>query len=227
MLPGAGQFYLREERWVPYVALEAWAWISYANQKSRGRSLQRRYRDLACVARRISGCQRRDTVFSYYEAMADPSNHESGDFDSDEQVGGLQPERDTTTYNGRVWQRARSFFLPDGFEFPTAPGYPAALAYYQANAIPPGYLWSWGDSDLEQESFIRLIDDSDDALRVAKRTLGLILANHVVSAIDALVTGRLQSVARGSQRLQIGSELAPAGGSVHWTTTFRYTVGNK
>jgi hypothetical protein len=224
LLPGAGQYYLREERWVPYLALEAWAWITYANQQSRGRALERRYRDLAWqVARRICPGARRDTTFQYYEHMAD--FHESGAFDTDESVSGVQPEQRVQTYNGQQWLRAKALYLR-GFEAPPGtPEYHRALDYYAQNAIPSGYCWSWGDSNLEQDSFNRLIDQSDSALRAATRTLGLILANHVVSAIDALVTARLQAVTQGAMRLQIGSALEPIGPSLQWTTTVRLTLG--
>lgn len=228
VLPGAGQFYLREERWVPYLALEAWGWITYANQKLRGRSLEQKYRDLAwSVARRGCGCMRRDTTFPYYEAMY--KDHESGAFDMDESTPGIQPpdrENDARTYNGKQWLQAKALFF-GGFVFPPgSPEYARALAYYEANAIPREYEWSWGDSNLEQESFARVIGESDDALRSATRTLGLILANHVVSAIDALVTARLQAAVDGVHQIKIGSELAPAGGSLAWRTTIRFTLGN-
>src|SRR5688572_4823074 len=110
VLPGAGQFYLKEERWVPFAAIEAWGWISYANQKSRGRSLEQRYRNLAWdVARRVCGCVRRDTAFAYYEAMKD--FNESGRFDIDESIDGIQPDTNQTAYNGSQWQRAKELYM--------------------------------------------------------------------------------------------------------------------
>lgn len=225
LLPGAGQLYQGKDRWVPYLALETWAWVTYANQKSRGHSLERQYRDLAwLVARRIDAGVRRDTTFPYYESMRD--YHESGAFDSDLQIAGVQPETDTATYNGKQWERARALFLPGGLDFPPGtPQYQSALQYYRRNAIPFGYGWSWGESNLEQQVFQRLIEDSDDALRNAGTTLGLILANHVVSAIDALVTARLQAAASGRSQIRVGSELEPAGGSMVWKSTVRFTVG--
>jgi hypothetical protein len=224
MLPGAGQYYLGEERWVPYLALEAWAWISYARQQSRGRTLERRYRNLAWqVARRICPGVRRDTAFAYYEAMA--QYHDSGAFDSNNQVAGTQPELRAQTYNGQQWLRAQALFLPFSSS-PGTPEYQRALSYYEQNAIPPGYCWSWGDSNLEQEYFNRLIDDSDDALRTATRTLGLILANHVVSAIDALITARLRTAATGDLDINLRSELEPVGGAIQWKTTVRFPLGH-
>ncbi len=209
---------------MPYLALETWAWISYANQQSRGRALERRYRDLAWqVARRVCPGVRRDTAFAYYEAMAD--FHESGAFDMNEGVSGIQPESRQQTYNGQQWVRAKALFLR-GFEAPPgSPEYNRAIEYYSVHAIPAGYCWSWGDSNLEQDAFNRLIDQSDGALRAATRTLGLILANHVVSAIDALISARLQALARSDMRIKIGSALEPVGEGLQWKTTVRLTLG--
>lgn len=227
LIPGAGQFYLGKERWVPFIALETWALINYRNQKSRGRSLEREYRDLAwVVARRIDAGVRRDTIFAYYEAVSE--YRQSGAFDSDPTVAGVQPELDGRTYNGQQWNRAKAIVFPGGIEYP--PGtreYENALAYYRRTAIPPGYGWSWLESDLEQQVFDRLIQESDDALRHASTTLGLILANHVVSAIDALVSARLEAAANGRSQIRVGSALEPSGGSIRWTTKVRLTLGNR
>ena len=226
LLPGAGQFYLKEERWVPFAAIEAWAWISYANQKSRGRSLEQRYRNLAWdVARRVCGCVRRDTAFAYYEAMKD--FNESGRFDIDEGIDGIQPDTNQTAYNGSQWQRAKELYM-GGQELPPGTAqHDSAIAYYRRNAVPTNYRWTWLDSPLEQDAFGRLIEQSDDALRVSTRALGLILANHVVSAIDALVAARLQAVRGSSREFRIGSELEPIGDVFRWKTTVRIPLGNE
>jgi hypothetical protein len=223
LVPGAGQYLLREERWVPYLTLEAWALISYFGRRRDARALERRYKDLAwSVARRISSGERRDTTFEYYEALAEYS--ESGGFDLDPRPGtGVQPEADTATYNGRIWRLARSLYLPGGANFPvTSVEYQSALAYYMRNAIPPGYAWAWGGSLLEQQAYRDLIDGSDDAYRSATQLLGVIVANHLVSAVDALVTARLRSQT-GSFRLRIGggAQAGPLG--PEWTYWVRLT----
>jgi hypothetical protein len=226
VLPGAGQLYLGEQRWVPYVALEAWGWISFFNQKSQAASLERQYRKLAWdVARRGCGCVRRDSTFPYYEAMAGVPK--SGEFDGNMNVDGVQPELDANTFNGQQWLRAKALYLPGGVELP--PGtreYESALDYYKKNAIPRGYRWNWGDSDLEQETFNRLIDKSDDSFRTATRTLGLILANHMVSAVDALITARLQAVTKASNPLDFESGLEPQNGAILLKATIRIPFGN-
>jgi hypothetical protein len=84
-----------------------------------------------------------------------------------------------------------------------------AIAFYQRRAVGSAYLWSWRDAPLEHASFRQAINRSDDAYRVAQNYLGLLLANHVVSFADALVSSRLTRLvgrpAELSTRLQRGS----------------------
>lgn len=213
---------------MPYVALETWSWVSYFNRRNRGRELEQRYRDIAWfVARRISAEARRDTVFAYYEAIAECPCNGSGAFDTDPGREGIQPEEDPGTFNGMQWARARALFLPGGANFPPgSPEYERALEYYEENAIPPGYLWNWNDGQLEREIFVKTIAESDRARRGATRFLGLILANHLLSAVDALIIARLNAAAAGSQRLQIGNVLEPVNGAVEWHTTIRINLGS-
>ena len=224
ILPGAGQKYLHLDRWAPYVALETWAWISYFNQKSRGRALERDYRDLACkVARRISVGPCSDSIFPYYEAMSETL--QSGAFDVDPSSPGVQPELDPQTLNGMQWETAKALYMPGGNSPPGSPDYEKALQFYLSTAIPPAYAWTWAENRLELEQFGRMIDESDRAFRHASRTLGLIFANHVVSAIDALVASRLQ--AASGHKLDIESRLEPAFGSLMFTSSVRVTLGKK
>ena len=205
ILPGAGQYYLKADRWVPFVAVEGWAWIKYVHDRRVASDLEKQYRDLAWnVARRIATSSRKDSVFTYYEAMGEW--RESGHFDIDATTPGLQPEIDVTTFNGTQWRRAQALFGDRE----------KALAYYRANAIPDLYIWSWGSSALEQEEFRATIGRSDAAFRSGTRMLGVILANHVVSAIDALVLARVQQMVE--HRFRIGSTLEPAGSNYLWTT---------
>jgi hypothetical protein len=104
---------------------------------------------------------------------------------------------------------SRQLFFPGGVPFqPGSQPYEQALAYYTRNAIPPSFTWAWGDSFLEQQSFRELIRTSDEAYRTSTQFLGLILANHLVSAVDALVTGRL-AAGSSEARLRIRSGFEP------------------
>ena len=216
ILPGAGQKYLHSDRWVPFAAIEAWAWVKYLDQRGRARDLEQEYRDLAWnVARRITTSTRRDSVFTYYEAIKD--HDRSGSFDMDPQTAGLQPEADPATFNGLQWSRARALFLRG---IPAVPGtleYEQALAYYRTNAIPDGFAWNWGTSRLEQEQFKETISRSDAAFRDATRMMGVILANHIVSAVDALVQARVKML--NEHRIRIGSTLEPNGSTYFWTAS--------
>lgn len=223
ILPGAGQFMLDEERWVPFAVLEAWGWITFFTNHGRSRDDAGRYRDLAWeVARRVSVGERRDTVFEYYETLSHWST--SGAFDADPEAPGIQPEPDGQTYNGDVWRLARSLLIPGGGNAP--PGSPAherALAYYMEHAIPAGYAWAWGPFGLEQERFRELIRSSDEAARAATLRLGMILANHMVSAVDALILARLREAvgADGGPAVHLHAEFAGAGPHARWSAALR------
>jgi hypothetical protein len=212
VLPGTGQFLQGNDRWLPYLAIELWGWISFLNRRADAHDLAADYRDLAwSVARRVSIGSRRDTIFEYYEEMTHyPS---SGTFDSDPETAGIQPEFDVRTFNGDLWALSRGLFW-GGQNYAAGTGlYEQALDYYMDRAIPPTFTWAWGDSFLEQQSFRELIRRSDEAYRTSTQFLGLILANHVVSAVDALVIGRVRT-ARGESRFRVGSGFESTRGRV-------------
>lgn len=206
--PGAGQWLQGQRRWVPYAALEVWSWLRFRERRHESRVLADRYRDLAWrVARRVSVGERRDSIFEYYEAMT--HFQASGAFDTSPFQDGVQPERDAGTFNGDIWALSRALHFAPGQEpTPGTPQYEAALAYYEAHAIPAAYAWAWGASNLEQQVFVDLISDSDDAYRDGTRMLGLILANHIASAVDALVTARLRAL--GAHDAELRTEPDPS-----------------
>ena len=221
ILPGAGQFYLKADRWVPFVAVEGWAWLKQIQHHRDGSRLAKQYRDLAWnVARRITTSARKDSAFTYYEAIG--HYEASGLFDSEPLIAGLQPELDETTFNGVQWKRARAL-AGGGAPVPGTPEYENALAYYRANAIPDDYIWSWGSNRLEREQFQETITRSDDAFRASTRMVGVILANHVVSAVDALVLARIKLLKE--QGVRIGTTLEPGGSSEVWTATIHIPLG--
>ena len=146
----------------------------------------------------------------------------SGLFDVEPLIAGLQPELDETTFNGVQWKRARAL-RGGGSPVPGTPPYESALAYYRANAIPDAYIWSWGSNRLELEQFQETIVRSDDAFRASTRMMGVILANHVVSAVDALVLARIKLLKQ--QGLRIGTTLQPDGTGDVWTAVVYIPLG--
>jgi hypothetical protein len=174
-----------------YLAVEAFTVGGYIRQSAVARSEGDLFRDLAFeVARRVFGPTVRDTAFEYFETMA--HYVESGVYDLDPGPA-LAPETDPATYNGAQWLLARRTFWtdPDVPPDPASPEYIRAIQFYQARAVGPDFQWSWRDAPLEQATFRQAIERSDDAYRGARNFLGVLLANHVVSVADALVSSRL------------------------------------
>ena len=195
LLPGTGQLWGRQDRGAVYLAAEIYL-VSRFLQLDRAASRDAdRFQALAYdVARRAFSPTRRDTVFEYYEQMERFA--ESGCYDADPGPA-FVPEADARTYNGSVWLLARRTFWDD----PNVPPDPMSLRYlnavqfYEARAVGPGFQWSWRDHSLEHEVFRETIRRSDDGFRRAQTQVGLLLANHVVSAVDALISSRLAAAA--------------------------------
>jgi hypothetical protein len=53
--------------------------------------------------------------------------------------------------------------------------------------------WNWGSNLLQQGEYRDLIRASDENLRRSTTMIGVILANHLISAVDGLISGRLGS----------------------------------
>ncbi len=195
LLPGAGQLMGRQDRGAVYLAAEVYLVSRFLQLDREASRDAERYQALAYdVARRAFSPTRRDTVFEYYEQME--RFGESGRYDADPGAA-FVPESDTRTYNGSVWLLARRTFWedPDTPPDPTSPPYWRALQFYQVRAVGPGFQWSWRDHSLEHEVFRETIRRSDDGFRRAQNQVGLLLANHVVSAVDALISSRLAAAA--------------------------------
>jgi hypothetical protein len=208
--PGSGQAILGQKRWLPYLALEAWAWIQYVDMRRDGGRRRREYQSLAReVARARFPGPYPVGDFEYYEHML--KNLESGDFDV-LPGGEIDPETDTTTYNGRRWLDARRLFWEDPNDAPPAgsPPYLAALDFYQVNAVPTQYRWSWRSAKLEYDVFRRTIVRSNVAYKRSVEYLGLIIANHALSAVDAFVTLRLRTRAGMPGYLELEGEVPMA-----------------
>lgn len=192
-VPGTGQAVLGQKRWLPYLALEVWAWLQYIDVKREGGRRRREYQSLARdVARSRFPGPYPDGDFEYYEHML--KNAESGEFDVFP-GGRIDPETDTTTYNGRRWLDARRLFWEDPNNPPPGDSrpYQSALEFYELNAIPTDYRWSWRLAQAEYDVFRRTIVRSNVAYKRSVEYLGVIIANHALSSVDAFVTLRLRT----------------------------------
>jgi hypothetical protein len=202
VVPGSGQLLTGRDRGLVYIAAEVFLLSRFLQLTHDGQHGSDRYRDLAfTVAQRGFASARRDTVFEYYETLE--RFDASGVFDRNP-TGAFTPEDDSTTYNGTVWLLAQRTFWPDPAH-PPAPGtqpYIDAINFYRAHAIGPNYRWSWKDASLELEEYRATIRASDEAFRSAQNQLGLLLANHLTSAIDALISTRLSARLHRSATLQ-------------------------
>lgn len=192
-VPGSGQILAHQDRAAIYIGTEVYGLTRFIQLTLASHSDAARFRDLAFqVARGAFSPTRRDTVFEYFETMQ--RFVESGQFDRDPGPA-FAPEIDTTTYNGSVWLTARRTYWRD----PNVPPDPQSLEYaravqfYDGHAVGPGFVWSWRSSEQQLSVFRETIRKSDGAFRNAQNQLGILLANHLVSAVDALISSRLSS----------------------------------
>ena len=210
ILPGSGQLMLGQERGAIYLVLEALFITQALSSSSEGSSESDRYRELAfTVARAPFEPAVRDTAFEYYEKLTDFI--ESGPYDTDPGPE-LVPPTDERTFNGAQWALARETFFPDPDNPPPtdSPEYQAALRFYQQRAVGPNFLWTWRNAALEQDLYSQTIRRSDEAFRRATTWLGLLLANHLVSAVDAFITTRLSG---NGSRVHLESALEGTAGA--------------
>ena len=201
-VPGMGQALSRQDRAAAYGAVELYALSRYIQLQHQANVNADLYRQLAfAVAQRGFASSRRDTIFEYYETMERFTA--SGQYSLGPGAS-LVPETDPSTYNGSVWLLARRTFWADP-NVPPPPNTPqsdSAYAFYSRHAVTPRFQWSWQNASLQQQAFRDLIKSSDDGYRNAQAQLGLLLANHIVSALDALISNRLTTATHRNTSLQ-------------------------
>lgn len=192
ILAGSGQAILGQDRFVAYLAVEGYLWTQYVRDQREGAHERRTYRRIAAVvARSPFTAAPKDGDWDYYERM----EHflESGVFDRS--AGGLelQPEVDTSTYNGAIWLLARETYWKDPNQAPDrgSEEWRRAEIFYRSRAIGPDRQWSWRGSAAAYDDFRRTIRRSNDAFRRSLTDIGVIIANHALSTVDAFVTVRL------------------------------------
>jgi hypothetical protein len=205
LVPGAGQAVLGQQRFIAYLAVETFVWLQYFKDQRDWRQQRAAYRDLAAqVARSPFMTNPPVGDWAYYESM----EHylESGVYSLSGSTTDVQPETNESTYNGAMWYLARRNFWSDPAVPPPAnsPAYQQALQFYESRAVLPQYRWSWRNAQLEQDLYRRTINKANDAVRRATSDLGVILANHVLSMVDAFATWRLQATQGPTNDYRIG-----------------------
>ena len=202
LVPGLGQRKQGKGRWLAYMLVEGAAWVVFGREQWSAADERGQYRDLAWdVARSFDG-PRVDGDFPYYETMEKFVT--SGAFDTDPSAPGIQPEMDPSTFNGQEWFLATQIHFPPGTNpLPGDPEYDAALAAYQTRAYDERFAWSWAGQAAALTDYEDLIDSSDGSFRRASQFLGVIIANHVLSGVDAFVTARIQGSGMSQTEVQI------------------------
>jgi hypothetical protein len=172
-----------------YLLVEAAAWAFWLDRRASGGHYRDQYRDLAWEAARLGTVPRVDGDFGYYETLTHWTR--SGAFDRNEAEAGVQPEEDPSTFNGSIWNLATQIFLPAGAPVDKgSPGYDSALDYYQERAYDARFLWDWGGAEAARGRFADLIERSDSRFRQATTALGIVIANHLLSAADGYLSAR-------------------------------------
>ncbi|WP_353268860.1 hypothetical protein [Gemmatimonas sp.] len=191
VVPGAGQFALKQQRSVAYLVAEAFLVVQYLAARRDGNRERDAYRALAVsVARKpFAGSQLGN--WDYYERLE--QFLESGAFDRIP-GGVVDPETDASTFNGFRWQLARETFWRDPNVAPALASaeYQRALAFYERQAVGEAFRWSWRDARLQQDVYVQTIRSANRSYQRAVNMLGIVAVNHLASLIDAYVSVRLR-----------------------------------
>ena len=202
IIPGLGQARLGQDRFVAYMALEAYLVLQYFKNGHEGDDNAATYRNIARnVARRGFPGTRPDTVWQYYEKM---EKYDASGLFSKTLGGPTVPETDVGTYNGLQWVQARQVYgIPlDDPNPANRSTYAQAVAYYESRAIPLAYAWDWVNANLEKDLFVRTINQSNDAFRRASTDVIVLIANHIVSSVDAFSSVRLAQAREGGLQVR-------------------------
>ena len=211
VVPGTGQLLTGMDRGVLYLLAEAFLLTRFFAAAGSATREGDRFRDLAfSVARAPFSPAARDTTFEYFEQME--KFLQSGPFDADPSPG-IQPPTDERTFNGTIWALARRTFLlsPDSALDPGSGAYQRALDFYRSRAVGPNFRWSWAGAEFEQDAFRNTISRSNAASRRKSAALGFLLANHLLSALDAFISRRVSSGLGGAS---FSSGISVEGGGV-------------
>lgn len=209
VLPGAGQLAMRQPRGAAYFGLEIYEWIQLLESTRDAHRQRDEYRRIAReVARRGVDGPRPDGSWPYYEAMEEYV--ESGRFDLGG-AAGIVPEPDETTFNGALWRKAREIYWIDADAPPprTDATYQRALDLYTEQAVRDEFAWTWRNAEISRTDYKNTIAHYNLTTSDIRTTLGIILANHLVSGIDAFAAVRIRRArdAAGAQRIDVSVPL--------------------
>jgi hypothetical protein len=193
VLPGTGQAILGQQRFVAFLAVEGFVWLEYFKDRNDEADQRAGYRNLAAtVARSAFSSDPPIGTWPYYELMR--HYRDSGVYSLNGSLTDVQPETDESTYNGAQWLLARTTYWGSATPPPiTSSAYQTALAFYESRAIRPEFRWSWSNAQLEQDLYRGLIDRANAANRRQTSALGIIVANHILSSLDAFATLRIRT----------------------------------
>jgi len=200
LIPGLGQARLHQGRAAAYLAIEGFLLLQYGKDLGEAHRNERDYRSIArTIARRGFAAAPPDTIWQYYEKLS--KYIESGAY-SMATSGAVVPETDTTTYNGAQWDLARrQFGVSTDPGDVGSPAYLRALDMYQQRAVQQPYRWSWRNAQLEKDIYVQTIARTNDAYRRATLEISAVIANHLLSAIDAFAVVRLSQLPGGTTRV--------------------------
>jgi hypothetical protein len=231
LIPGSGQFVLKQQRSVAYLAAEGFLILQYVAARRDGNRGRTSYRSIAAdVARKSFGGTAPAGSWEYYEFLE--KYLESGAYDLIP-GGAVDPETDESTYNGARWLLARQTYWrdPDVAPATNSTAYQSALAAYKRDAATDAYRWSWRDAQLQQDLYRQAIASANRSYQRAVNYAGIMAANHLLSLVDAYVTVRVRRYGgAGLAGLRVeelhtsvaAPELA-VGTPARWQTTVRLT----
>ena len=207
ILPGAGQTMLRSRRAIIYSGAEVIGLIAYSSQQRKGNREREHYRELArTVARSSFNPNGPVGDWDYYERMEKFAA--SGAFDAIP-GGALDPEPDESTYNGSMWLLARQTYWRDPKDPPpmTSAEYQSAISFYRNRAVSDDMRWSWLGTGDGLQQYRQAIAQSNGAFKRAEQTIGLVIANHFLSAVDAFVSVKVRARKETDGRLTLTAAL--------------------
>ncbi len=194
ILPGAGQYLQKQDRWVAYLAVEGLGWWKLIHDRNERARQEDEFKTLArTVARARFSADGPDGDWRYYEMMRDFK--ESGAYSRSETH--LEPETNDSTFNGYTWRVITG----------TITNKADALALYAQRAYKDDMLWSWTNAQLQLDLFTRSTEKRNDADAAAKADIAVLMLNHLISMVDAYSVFRLETHRMSDGTTAVGGRL--------------------